>query len=46
MPGYGHADEEWDLLFESGRQFFIERARLGEVTTYTELNVTLAIELF
>jgi hypothetical protein len=41
MPGYGRADEEWDLLVKAGRQFLIERARLGKVTTYTELNATL-----
>ncbi|MGW1730037.1 hypothetical protein [Streptomyces sp. NPDC001999] len=41
MSGYGRAEDEWDLLVEVGRQFLIERAKLGKVTTYTELNATL-----
>ncbi|MER5820926.1 hypothetical protein [Streptomyces mirabilis] len=42
MPGYGRADSEWDLLVDAGRDFLVERAKLGKVTSYTELNVTLA----
>ncbi|WP_314622475.1 hypothetical protein [Streptomyces stackebrandtii] len=42
MPGYGRADSEWDELVDAGREFLIERAKLGKLTTYTELNVTLA----
>ncbi|WP_405634508.1 hypothetical protein OHB53_09905 [Streptomyces sp. NBC_00056] len=42
MPGYGRAKSEWDLLVGAGRDFPIERAKLGKVTSYTELKVTLA----
>ncbi|MGW3502451.1 hypothetical protein ACWDMY_17300 [Streptomyces globisporus] len=42
MPGYGRADSEWELLVDTGRDFLVERARLGKVTSYTELNVSLA----
>ncbi|MFB7245034.1 hypothetical protein ACFCYX_21545 [Streptomyces populi] len=42
MPGYGRADSEWDSLVGAGREFLVERAKLGKVTSYTELNVTLA----
>lgn len=42
MPGYGRADSEWDLLVDVGRDFLVERAKLGKVTSYTEFNVTLA----
>jgi hypothetical protein len=42
MPGYGRADSEWDVLVEAGREFLVERAKLGKLTSYTELNVTLA----
>lgn len=42
MPGYGRADNEWDLLVDAGREFLIERAKLGKLTSYTELNATLA----
>lgn len=41
MSAYGRDDLEWDQLTEAGTKFLIERARLGKVTTYTELNVTL-----
>lgn len=41
MSGSGRAEVEWDLLVEAGRRFLIERAKLGKVTTYTELNATL-----
>jgi hypothetical protein len=32
---------DWDLLAEAGETFLIERARLGRLTSYTELNATL-----
>ncbi|WP_433857956.1 hypothetical protein [Streptomyces kronopolitis] len=41
MSLYGRDDLEWDQLTEAGTTFLVERARLGKVTTYTELNVTL-----
>ncbi|MFI1933899.1 hypothetical protein [Streptomyces sp. NPDC020330] len=42
MPGYGRADSEWDVLVDAGRGFLVERAKLGKLTSYTELSVTLA----
>ena len=42
MSGYGRAESEWDELVTAGRSFLVERARLGRLTSYTELNVTLA----
>ena len=42
MSGYGRADSEWDELVDAGRNFLVERAKLGKLTSYTELNVTLA----
>lgn len=42
MTGYGRSEEEWDVLVESGLKFLIERARMRKVTTYTEMNTTLA----
>ncbi|MFJ4472302.1 hypothetical protein ACIP2X_33105 [Streptomyces sp. NPDC089424] len=42
MAGYGRADSEWDELVDAGRRFLVERAKLGKITSYTELNVTLA----
>ena len=41
MP-YGREDVEWDRLVDAGLAFLIERARLRKVTSYTELNATLA----
>ena len=41
MP-YGRDDVEWDALVDAGLAFLIERARLRKVTSYTELNTTLA----
>src|SRR3954454_20654846 len=41
MP-YGRDDAEWDRLVNVGLAFLIERARLRKVTSYTELNATLA----
>ncbi|MFB7932864.1 hypothetical protein ACFC4C_27555 [Streptomyces sp. NPDC056039] len=42
MSGYGRADSEWEELVHAGRGFLVERAKLGKLTSYTELNVTLA----
>ncbi|MDP9613718.1 hypothetical protein [Streptomyces demainii] len=42
MSAYGREDSEWDELVDAGHAFLVERARLGKLTSYTELNVTLA----
>ncbi|WNZ12180.1 hypothetical protein [Streptomyces sp. 11x1] len=42
MSGYGRADSEWAELADVGHDFLVERAKLGRLTSYTELNVTLA----
>ncbi|MFD8749372.1 hypothetical protein ACFV0O_00070 [Kitasatospora sp. NPDC059577] len=42
MTAYGRSDDDWDLLTETGLGFLIERARLQKVTSYTELDTTLA----
>ncbi|MFH8609373.1 hypothetical protein ACH4D5_18030 [Streptomyces sp. NPDC018029] len=42
MTGYNRADSEWEELVHAGRNFLVERAKLGKFTSYTELNVTLA----
>ncbi|MFC8536990.1 hypothetical protein ACFUJY_24160 [Streptomyces sp. NPDC057249] len=42
MSGYGRTDSEWDELVHAGHGFLVERAKLGKLTSYTELNVTLA----
>ncbi|MFJ3985594.1 hypothetical protein [Streptomyces fungicidicus] len=42
MTGYGRTDSEWEELVHAGRGFLIERAKLDKLTSYTELNVTLA----
>jgi hypothetical protein len=41
MTMYGRDDETWDRLTQAGLEFLIQRARLGKVTSYTELNATL-----
>jgi hypothetical protein len=41
MP-YGRDDAEWDELIEAGVRFLVERADRGKVTSYTEMNTTLA----
>jgi hypothetical protein len=46
LPGgvvalYGRDDLVWDELARVGLEFLIERARLGKLTSYTELNATL-----
>jgi hypothetical protein len=38
---YGRDDLVWDELVRVGLEFLIERARLGKLTSYTELNATL-----
>ena len=38
---FGRDQTDWDLLAETGEAFLIERARLGRLTSYTELNATL-----
>lgn len=38
---FGRDQADWDLLAIAGEQFLIERARLGRLTSYTELNATL-----
>jgi hypothetical protein len=38
---YGRDDLVWDELARVGLEFLIERARLGKLTSYTELNATL-----
>lgn len=39
---YGRSDDDWDALVSAGTAFLIERAKLKKVTTYTEMNATLA----
>ncbi|MDT3395387.1 hypothetical protein RKE29_01770 [Streptomyces sp. B1866] len=41
MSKYGRDDLEWDELVEAGTAFLVERARLGELTTYAKLNEAL-----
>jgi hypothetical protein len=38
---FGRDQADWDLLAAAGEAFLIERARLGRLTSYTELNATL-----
>ena len=38
---FGRDEDDWDLLAEAGEAFLIERARLGRLTSYTELNAVL-----
>lgn len=38
---FGRHEADWDLLAEAGEAFLIERARLGRLTSYTELNAVL-----
>ena len=38
---FGRDQADWDLLARVGEDFLIERARLGRLTSYTELNATL-----
>lgn len=41
MTLYGRDDLAWDQLAQAGLEFLIEWARLGKLTSYTELNATL-----
>ncbi len=38
---FGRDEEDWDVLAAAGEEFLIERARLGRLTSYTELNAAL-----
>jgi hypothetical protein len=38
---FGRDQADWDELAAAGEAFLIERARLGRLTSYTELNATL-----
>jgi hypothetical protein len=38
---YRRDDLVWDELARVGLDFLVERARLGKLTSYTELNATL-----
>jgi hypothetical protein len=38
---FGRDQADWDQLARAGEIFLVERARLGGLTSYTELNVTL-----
>lgn len=38
---FGRDQTDWDLLAEAGEEFLVERARLGRLTSYTEMNATL-----
>jgi hypothetical protein len=38
---YGRDDQVWDEFARAGLEFLIERARLGKLTSYSELNATL-----
>ncbi|RPK47843.1 hypothetical protein EES37_09565 [Streptomyces sp. ADI91-18] len=42
MSGYGRSAGEWNLMVHAGRDFLVERAKLRKITSYTELNATLA----
>jgi hypothetical protein len=39
---YGWNDAEWNRLVDEGLRFLLVRARLGKVTSYIEMNATLA----
>lgn len=38
---FSRDEADWDVLASAGEEFLIERARLGRLTSYTELNTTL-----
>jgi hypothetical protein len=38
---HGRTQEEWVRLTREGLRFLVERARLGQLTTYTEMNTVL-----
>lgn len=39
---YGRTEDEWHRLTDEGTAFLVERARMERVTSYTEMNATLA----
>lgn len=39
---YGRVETDWQALVAATREFLLERARLGKVTSYTELNTVVA----
>lgn len=39
---FGRDETDWDVLAAAGEEFLIERARLGKLTSYTEMNAVLA----
>lgn len=41
MSLFGRDELTWDEMAEAGEAFLVERARLGRLTSYTELNATL-----
>lgn len=38
---FGRDEADWDVLAAAGEEFLVERARLGRLTSYTELNTAL-----
>lgn len=38
---FGRDEADWDVLAAAGEGFLVERARLGRLTSYTELNTAL-----
>jgi hypothetical protein len=42
MSMYGRDDDTWNHMTEVGLNFLVDRARLRKVTSFTELNATLA----
>ena len=38
---FGRDEADWDALVAAGEEFLIERARLGRLTSYTELNTAI-----
>lgn len=41
MVIYGRDEQDWEQLADAGLAFLVERARLGKLTSYTELDATL-----
>lgn len=42
MTYYGRPEEEWAALGQAGWEFLVEQARLGQLTSYSEMNTVLA----
>jgi hypothetical protein len=40
---FGRDQADWDLLAEAGEEFLIERARLGRLTSYVNIQVSWRI---